>query len=247
MVVNSTEMQNNFGKYLILSLKEDIVITKNGIEIAKLTSFESKSASDVTVEDSVCEKASSYGFYGCRKATYEEFLELTRDTDDRYEYIDGEIYYLASPKATHQIALIELFGSFYNWFQGKKCTPMVAPFDITLKRTQSDINIVQPDIMVICDLNEKLNERDYYTGVPALVIEIISHGTRSKDLVKKLDLYMSCGVKEYWVVNPLNKEVAVFLLEKGEVENNATYNQSGIAKSFIFPGLEVEVKKIFKD
>jgi Uma2 family endonuclease len=56
--------------------------------------------------------------------------------------------------------------------------------------------------MVICDLEEKLDERDYYMGTPALVVEILSESTRRKDLVKKLDLYMSTGIKEYWIVNP---------------------------------------------
>lgn len=36
MKVSSTEIQNNFGKYLILAGKEDIIITKNGTEVARL-------------------------------------------------------------------------------------------------------------------------------------------------------------------------------------------------------------------
>src|SRR5690554_7262091 len=89
---------------------------------------------------------------------------------------------------------------------------MVAPYDITLKRNKDDINIVQPDIMVICDLAEKLGDDGYYKGVPTLVVEILSESTCKKDLTNKLDLYMCCGIEEYWVVNPLNCEVAVYQL-----------------------------------
>jgi prevent-host-death family protein len=39
MKVNSTELQNNFGKYLMLAGKEDIIITRNGMEIAILSSI----------------------------------------------------------------------------------------------------------------------------------------------------------------------------------------------------------------
>lgn len=39
MKVNSTELQNNFGKYLMLAAQEDIIITRNGTEIAKLTAL----------------------------------------------------------------------------------------------------------------------------------------------------------------------------------------------------------------
>lgn len=247
MKVNSTEVQNNFGKYLMLSAREDIVITKNGMEIAKLSSINN---GNTIVKESraAYEIATSNGCYGGKKATYEEFLELTKDNDeDQYEFIDGEIYYMASPRATHQIILTELFGIFYIWFQGKSCRPMVAPFDITLRRWPENINVVQPDIMVICDLNEKLNEKDYYMGIPTLVVEIISPGTRCKDIIKKLDLYMNCGIKEYWTVNPMNREVAVFLLNEGNILDSKTYGKAEIAESFTFKGLTVELKRIFKE
>lgn len=244
MKVSSTELQNNFGKYLMLAVQDDIIITRNGREIAKLTSL-GKGVLDDALPGTVLEKAEAYG-YGGRKATYEEFLELTRGTEERYEYIDGEIYLLASPKTTHQLALTELFVIFYNWFQGKGCTTLVAPYDITLRRHPENINIVQPDIVVICDLEENLGEDDYYTGVPLLVVEILSEGTRSKDLIKKLDLYMSCGVREYWIVNPVNREVTVYLFEDKNINSHLTYRKTEIAQSCVFEGLAVELKKIFK-
>jgi len=245
MKVSSTELQNNFGKYLMLAAREDIIITRNGTEIAKLSAIRDASSDCGPVSGVVMEKAEEYG-YGGRKASYEEFLELTKDTEDRYEYIDGEIYLLASPKTMHQVALTELFGIFYNWFQGKECVPLVAPYDITLKRNPESINIVQPDIMVICDLEEKLDENDYYKGVPALVVEILSQSTRSKDLIKKLDLYMSCDVREYWIVNPINKEVTVYHFEDKNISSNITYRKPEIVASYIFDGLSAELDRIFK-
>ncbi len=239
MIVSSTELQNNFGKYLMLAAHEEIIITRNSLEIAKLSAIG-------PAADRAAETLTPYGDYGGRPASYEEFLELSRDSEERYEYIDGEIYRLASPKTAHQIALSELFVIFYNWFQGKKCTPFIAPYDITLRRHPEDINVVQPDIMVICDLEEKLDERDYYMGVPSLAVEILSLSTRSKDLVKKLDLYMNCGIKEYWAVNPINQEVTVYLFENKDFDRLATYRMPETAQSFLFPGLAAELGRVFK-
>jgi prevent-host-death family protein len=245
MIVNSTELQNNFGKYLMLVAQEDIIITRNGIEIARLSGIRDTGAEGSQASALVWEKAQDYRATP-QKVSYEKFLELSRNSEERYEYIDGEIYLLASPKTAHQRALTELFGFFFNWFQGQECTPMVAPFDITLRRNQEDINVVQPDIMVICDLEEKLDENDYYQGVPALVVEILSEGTRSKDLITKLDLYMSCEVKEYWIVNPLNKEVTVYLFENQNISNSVTFKKSEMIQSYIFEGLCVELDRILK-
>jgi len=275
MIVNSTEFQNNFGKYVMLVAKEDIIITRNGREVAKLTTVDYKPGRKNYMDGAVCEETARYLFNN-RNATYEEFLELSKDSQYRYEFIDGEIYLLASPRTAHQIALTEILRVYINWFDGKKCIPIAAPYDITLWRdedrsqtdsqsnsetnnTSDDIldsgsddesnikpNIVQPDIMVICDLEEKLNDNDYYMGIPSLVVEIVSESTRRRDYVKKLDVYMSCGVQEYWIVNPLNNSATIYYFKDRNIGETATYKKTETVKSYIFDGLTVELAKVFR-
>lgn len=122
---------------------------------------------------------------------------------------------------------------------------MLAPYDITLKRNEiNNINVVQPDLMVICDLEENLNEKNYYIGVPSLVIEILSESSRGKDSVKKLDLYMSSGIREYWIVNPFNKEISIYHFENLDLVMNTTFKTGEIVKSYIFPRLEVSLNDL---
>lgn len=243
MIINATDLKNNLGKYLRAAAREEIIITSSGRKVARLTAYEDTDPS--AFHDSYLrEKAVLYAQYP-RKATFEEYLELTENSEDRFEYIDGEIYMLASPRAIHQQILGDLHGLFFNWFKGKQCRPMLAPFDITLRRFPEDKNLVQPDLMVICDLEDKLDERDYYQGVPTLVVEILSESSRGKDSVKKLDLYMSAGVREYWIVNPFSKEVALFLFENNDVLKNKTYTNDETIVSYTFEGLEVSLKSLF--
>ncbi len=238
MLVSSTEIQNNFGKYLMLSATEDIIITRNGMAIAKLSALTEQPG--LVMEKA--ERLTGSGWY----ATYEEFLELTKNSEERYEYIDGQIYLLASPKTPHQVTLAELFVIFHSRFEDKKCRPMIAPYDITLKRYPEDINIVQPDIMVICDLEEKLDEDGYYKGVPPLVVEVLSESTKRKDLLNKLELYMESGISEYWVVNPANKEVTIYQFANKTIGRHCTYKDQEVAQSYIFKELTAELSKVFK-
>jgi len=243
MIVDLNDLADNLEKYVGLSAREEIIITSNGMPVARLipyTNYEEGKAAAGYVE----EQARAYEVTP-RKASYEEFLQLAETGEERYEYIDGEIYLMSSPRTLHQETLGELYVIFYNWFKGKECRPMLAPYDITLRRSADDINVVQPDLMVICDLEENLNEKDYYMGVPVLVVEIISESTRSKDLVKKLNLYMSTGVREYWIVNPLNREVCVYLFEDNDISGYTTYKQHETALSCCFEGLEVGLDMIF--
>jgi len=243
MIVDLWDLKGDLEKYICLSADEEIVITVNGMRVARLvpyTEYEGTNATAGYVE----EQARAYEV-SPRKASYEEFLRLTETSEERYEYIDGEIYLMSSPRTLHQETLGELHLIFGNWFRGKKCRPMLGPYDITLKRSADDVNVVQPDLMVICDLEENLNDKDYYMGVPALVVEIISESTRSKDFIKKLHLYMSTGVREYWIVNPLNREVGIYLFENREISQSTTYKNQETAVSCQFEGLEVDLHMIF--
>ncbi|MDF2984783.1 MAG: hypothetical protein K0R50_293 [Eubacterium sp.] len=242
MIINATDLKNNLGKYLRAAEREEIIITSNGRKVARLTSYQEPM--EHSSSETVMERAEAYTLYP-RKATYEEFLQISENSDERFEYINGEIYLQASPKAVHQQILGELFGILYNWLKGKKCRPMLAPFDITLRRNSENINIVQPDLMVICDLEENINEKGYYMGVPSLMVEILSEGSLGKDSVKKLDLYMSTGVREYWIVNPFNKEVTVFLFENNDVLKNSTFKKEESMVSYILEGLKVSLQSIF--
>lgn len=241
--VSSTEVQNNFGKYLMLAQEQDLIVTRNGQDVARLSGLGKRKGG----ASYVSEKALAEG-YGLRKASYEEFLEFTKDSGEheRYEYIDGEIFLQDSPKTDHQWAHGELYGVFWNFFSGKACRPFAPPYQITIRRSEHDINVVEPDLMVICDLEEHLGEDDYYYGVPSLVVEILSQSTRRNDLLKKLNLYMDAGVREYWIVDPKNKQISVYTFEERDIKDHLVFTAPGKAESTLFPGLIVDMEKVFR-
>lgn len=238
MIVKSTEIKNNFGKYLKLLDQEDIIVIRNGTPAARITQLSGWEGSG-----RVCEMAESYS-YGGIKMSYEEFMKMYENTDDRYEYIDGEAYLMTSPKMTHQSVLGNLYAILHQWFKGKKCIPYLSPFDVTLKKGENK-NVVQPDLLVVCDPENK-NEKDKYTGIPSLVIEILSDSTKRLDLVKKLDLYMQTGVGEYWIVNYINREVTVYEFKENEIAGMKTYTKDDTVKSFLYDGLTAEMNEIFE-
>lgn len=247
MIVNATDLKNNLGKYLRDCAKEEVIITSNGRKIACLYSYEEDrwERGGFVVDDGVVSEEAQAFECAPQKISYEEFLQLTENNEKRYEYIDGEAYLLAAPRTTHQKVLGEMYMLFYNWFKGKKCMPLLAPFDITLKKSLDNINVVEPDLSIICDLEENLNKKDYYMGVPILVVEILSESTRSKDAIKKLDLYMCAGIKEYWIVNPFSREISIYCFENNDIFRNETFKKDEAASSYIFDGLSMDLKDIF--
>ncbi len=239
MRVPSTEVQNNFGKYLkFAEANEEIVITKNGKDIAIITALH-EPIKDWIMEDAAAYKTNEW-------VTYEDYLDLVESSEQRYELIDGVIYNLTSPSYKHQHAVHELHGTFYIWFKGKSCTPLTSPFDVTLFKREDNICVVQPDILVICD-KENMDQKGKYTGTPTLVVEVLSPSTRSKDLIKKLDLYRQCGVKEYWIVDVINEQITIYSFADHDIMDHKTYLKSakGFLESTEFIGLKVSLEDLF--
>ena len=241
MRVPSTKVQNNFGRYLkYVEVNEEIIVTKKGRDVARILPCEN------TANNGVNEGSAEYGANGGR-VTYEEFLELAEGSEQRFELIDGVIYNLASPSYKHQHIVHEIHGAFYNWFKGKKCVPITSPFDVTLLKAEDNICVVQPDVIVICD-NKNMDNKDKYKGIPTLAVEVLSPSTRSRDMLKKLDLYCTCGVKEYWIVDPQNEHVFAYTLENGDISDSKSYRKGADAyvPSEYFKGLQVSLDDMFK-
>lgn len=243
MKVSATDMKNYFGRYLKKCEEEDIFITKNDRIIAKLSHYGDPSDDYLMVKNG----SAAYTYSG-KRVTYEEFLKITEDNEERYEFIDGEVFLLSSPGMMHQIILANMFNDMMNWFKGKKCRVFAAPFDVTLLGEEIESkNVVQPDILVSCDYNEQRNERDRYTGTPALVVEILSPQTRRRDQAKKLKVYMDGGVSEYWIVDPKGMKVVQYYFTENEPMETMVYNHPDIVKSIHFKGLELTTDDIFRE
>lgn len=250
MYVSATTMQNNFGKYLKLCEKENVIITKNGKKRALLL-FYPRNHDGYEAGEPVYDYETGRKKRPENRVTYREFLEMTENSEKRYELIDGVVYLMASPGFTHQNVLGRLYIIFNEYFKGNEsCAPYLSPFDVDLIRqplkeerevTEDDINVVEPDLMVLCDPEKDVNEKDRYKGTPELVVEILSPSTRSKDMVKKLDLYMESGIKEFWIIDLKLKAVRVFGFKDYDLAEDAHFGAGGTAESFLYPGLTAEV------
>lgn len=106
--------------------------------------------------------------------------------------------------------------------------------------------MVQPDVIIICDLDEHLADDGYYKGVPTLLVEVLSESTAKLDLIKKYDLYMSCDIPEYWVVDPEEQLIIVHSFQEGTRAKSVTYRPSEKAKSQVFPDLAVDLARVFR-
>ena len=172
--------------------------------------------------------------------TEEDYYNLPENI--RAELIDGRIYYMAAPSRIHQEILGYMFKKIVYYIDQKRrdCKVYPAPFAVKLFENDNK-TIVEPDISVICDQNKLTNKG--CTGAPDWIIEIISPSNSSHDYIRKLNLYADAGVKEYWIVNPLDQSVYVYFMEKDRFKTTAYIFQDEI-KVNIFENLGIDLTEL---
>ena len=183
-----------------------------------------------------------------RHYTYADYLNFT--FGEMVEIIKGRLFRMSpAPSATHQRISGRLFTLISNFLWSNKCQVFTAPFDVIFRVKDKDFmqsdRVVQPDIVVICD-PEKIQERGCF-GAPDWIIEILSPHTTKKDVQDKFELYEESGVREYWVIEPKNQSVEVFVLENDVYKRIRTYVQDDIAPCNTLPDLTIDLKVLFED
>lgn len=140
----------------------------------------------------------------------------------RAELIDGRMYEMASPGRIHQRllgAMIRLIANYIEDGDGS-CEVYAAPFAVYINN--DEYNYVEPDIVVICN-EDKLDEKGCH-GAPDWAVEIVSPSSVKMDRKIKLFKYRTAGVREYWIVDPGERTVEVYLFTENE-EKTYTFEE----------------------
>lgn len=180
--------------------------------------------------------------------TLADYLQWEEE-EGRYELIDGDAYLMAPPTTQHQKVSGEIFRQLANFLEGKRCEVYAAPFGVRLFEREGDRpedvdTLVEPDITVVCD-KSKLDEYGC-RGAPELVMEVLSPSSRKHDRLVKLNLYQRAGVPEYWIINPEEESVQVFLRDgSGNLRIHNEYDRTEIAKVHALDGCFIELCKVF--
>lgn len=174
-----------------------------------------------------------------KRFTYLEYCKW--DDEQRWELIDGVPYNMTpAPTTRHQRISSNLHRKISAFLEGKRCTPFYAPTDVVF----DEYNVVQPDLLVVCD-SSKITEANIQ-GAPDLVVEILSPSTSRKDRREKRSLYERFGVKEYLVIDPVNETVERFRLVRGKYGNPDVFGWDESMKLSLFPEMELNLWEIFE-
>lgn len=162
------------------------------------------------------------------------------ETNRIIELSKGRLIISPSPTPKHQKISLNLSFLFINYVRSHKLGELAyAPLDVRLWED----NIRQPDIAFMS--NEHLDRiTEELWGIPDLVVEILSKGTAKADKEEKFQEYEKAGVLEYWIVDPLKKNIEIYILENGIYELFGKWGHGKIARSKLLNGFEINIDEI---
>ncbi len=181
-----------------------------------------------------------------RHHTYADYLIWSRNFGD--ELIDGTAYVREPPSPTwsHQMIVGEIYYQIRSALEDKPCRVCVAPSDIRLpKSTKEDgqvDTVVQPDVFVVCDL-QKIDTRGL-CGAPDWLAEILSPSTARYDEIVKLPAYERAGIREVWLIDPIDRTVSIYRLESGHYGHATVLELKGQTQLTAIPGVTIDWDRV---
>ncbi|PWA09782.1 Uma2 family endonuclease [Pueribacillus theae] len=173
--------------------------------------------------------------------------------EKRCEVLDGKIISMApSPLPEHQEISMQLSIEIGSHLRGKTCRAFAAPIDVYLfedyREKWIDKNVrnwVIPDLIVVCDPNKIT--RSKIVGAPDLVVEIISSSSAKINRIDKRLAYGRAGVREYWMIDPANQVIEVYLLKENSLELHDVYTREDKIPIHILENFTIDLTVIFPE
>ena len=179
------------------------------------------------------------------RLTYDDFMRFP-DDGKRHEIIDGVHYVTPSPNLGHQELVGRLYLAIGNFLATRRHLGRVflSPLDVVM----SYYDVVEPDLLFVAGDQQDILTEANVQGPPALVVEVLSPGTRKRDEGIKRRLFDQRGVREYWMIDPKGRRVVVHRRERdgsfplaAELEHGREDNLT----SPLLPGFSLSLDELF--
>ena len=177
-----------------------------------------------------------------KKYTADDYMMLEEGAP--FQLINYDLVMSPSPIPVHQVVSMRLIQAISNFLDSKNDNGFLvsAPMDVKF----DEGNVLQPDILYITEERKTEIIKDFITGAPDLVIEILSPSNAYYDLRQKKDIYEKYSVKEYIVIDPVQENADLYALKEGAYYLHQKATKDEQLNSVLLQGLKIDLSTLFK-
>ncbi|MCP5500376.1 MAG: Uma2 family endonuclease [Leptospiraceae bacterium] len=174
-----------------------------------------------------------------KQYSFEDYMSLPEGAP--FQLIEGELIFMAAPEIKHQRISRTIVYAIQTYLLKNNLGELLySPVDVKL----DEKTVVQPDIVFVSIKRSSIIDRLIH-GAPDFVVEILSKGNVATDRKKKMKLYGTFGVTEYWIVNPMQENIEVYHNRMGIMFKTKTLDKTGTIHSKAIEGFSLKVSEIF--
>jgi Uma2 family endonuclease len=182
-----------------------------------------------------------------QKMTLEEFLAYDDGTDKLYELENGELIDMPSESEINR--RIAMFLLVYFSQLGIPAYRLTMKTEVAVSGSRVSVRV--PDLLVLSE--ELATEMDGATRSivlmdmppPLLVVEVVSPNQEKRDYRYKRSEYAARGIAEYWIVDPIARQVTILEWVEGLYEEKV-YQGDNRIESSILENLDLNVDRVLQ-
>jgi Uma2 family endonuclease len=130
--------------------------------------------------------------------TVEEYLSFERGSDEKHEFIDGNVYAMSGGSANHSALAGGIYATLFTQLFDRPCTPYTS--DLRVKINHKDYTY--PDVSVVCGPAQFERDTTDILLNPVIIVEVLSPSTEKYDRGRKFQLYRTLpSMREYVLVS----------------------------------------------
>lgn len=159
------------------------------------------------------------------------------ETNHLVELSEGRLIIKDMPTDEHQKAILRLTRAIDTYIEENQLGEMrFSPMPVKLWEGK----IREPDIIFMSkEHKDRISNKHW--GIPDLAIEVISPNNEDDDRVEKYAEYAKAGITEYWIVDPVNITIEIYLLKRGKYSLKEKKQAGESVSSNVIRGFEFEV------
>ena len=177
------------------------------------------------------------------RVTIEEYLEGELLSEERHEYVAGDIYAMAGASRTHNLLSGNIHTALNNAFRGGPCRNFITDMKIRV-RTRSETLFYYPDVFVSCDPRDT---EDYFSDYPTAIFEVLSPATARLDQREKRWAYQTLeSLQTYVLVDQFKMELSVWR-RAGDGWDTETLTGKDAVLTIADPAIALPLAEIYAD
>jgi Uma2 family endonuclease len=143
--------------------------------------------------------------------TAAEYFALERTSEQKHEYLGGQVFAMAGGSPKHNLVCGNLIGALRDRLRGRRCAVMPSDQHVYVEGTQLG---TYPDVTVLCAAGEFHPDFPQSLVNPSILVEVLSPSTEAYDRGAKFDHYTRiASLREYLLVATDRFAVDHFLRE----------------------------------